>query len=170
MRSVPSFHFSEEAFATVAGNTKRSTQLFYQPDSWGCNGPEIPYLNTKRYNHAVILLQNKFLYVIGGKKSYSTVLCKFTNPRKLLLQSKKDYFWRDVLYGLVKQPIGTPMGLMDRVVKCHPIDPTAWPLYRAWTLCWNSTTTWLVNCLRVPMRSILKYHEGSCYKSWVYSG
>ena len=26
---------------------------------------------------------------------------------------------------------GTPMGLGDRVVKCHPMVPTAWPLNRA---------------------------------------
>ena len=60
--------------------------------------------------------------------------------------------------------LGTPMGLGDRVVKCHPIVPTVWPLKRAWTHCRNSPTKHhMVSELpRVPMRSILLYHEGSC--------
>ena len=59
---------------------------------------------------------------------------------------------------------GTPVGLGDRVVKYHPMVPTAWPLNRAWTHRRNSTTMHhMVRELpRVPMRLILKYHKGSC--------
>ena len=63
------------------------------------------------------------------------------------------------------------MSLGDRVVKCHPMVPTAWPLNRAWTPCrYSPTMHHMVSELpRVPMRLILKYHEGSCIWSCVYS-
>ena len=62
---------------------------------------------------------------------------------------------------------GTTMGLEDRVVQCHTMVPTAWPLNRAWTHCRNSPTMHHMVCElpRVPMSLILKYHEGSCVVS-----
>ena len=55
------------------------------------------------------------------------------------------------------------MGLGDRIVKCHPMVPTAWPLNRTWTHGWNSFAMHhMVSELTIVlMRLILKYHEGS---------
>ena len=57
------------------------------------------------------------------------------------------------------------MGLGDKVVKCLPMVPTAWPLNSAWTHCQNSPTMHhMVRGLpRVPIRLILEYHKGSCF-------
>lgn len=41
-----------------------------------CGGAELPDLPENHYAHNAILLQNTFLYVIGGKEGYFTSLGK----------------------------------------------------------------------------------------------
>ena len=88
---------------------------------------------------------------------------------KIWVEKKSNSNWkRDISFCAVlfcqAAAHETPMGLGDRVVNCHPMVPTAWPINRAWNHCRNSPTMHhMVSELpRVLMGLIMKYHEGLC--------
>ena len=67
------FLFFPDSFAVVAGRGFADIMLLQQTGSSVCSGAvEIEALAKSSYAHKAILLENKFLYVLGGKFSTST--------------------------------------------------------------------------------------------------
>ena len=64
-------------YAINGGKFTTGTKLLDQPENRICNGSSLPELNGYRYNHAAILLHNRYLYVMGGKRTPSIILGKY---------------------------------------------------------------------------------------------
>ena len=64
------------AIALISGGDSLDSQIVQQDPYQECAGVPLPPLGEKHYGHRAIILEDKFLYVLGGKESTSTVLGK----------------------------------------------------------------------------------------------